>query len=80
MTSVDFRPDRSTAMYSGRSFGRQAISTSDITWLTIAADSLTAGEFSWPVKCSGTRMWIGWSSATRWKSMCSTCCLYGCIW
>ena len=36
--------DRSTVMNSGRSFGRQEMSSSVSTWLTIAPDTFTAGE------------------------------------
>ena len=40
------RRTRSTSMNSGRSFGRQAMSSSFVTWLTIAPETLTAGETS----------------------------------
>ena len=36
--------DRSTSMNSGRSFGRQVMSSSVSTWLTIAPETFTAGE------------------------------------
>jgi hypothetical protein len=67
-------------MNSGRSFGRQAMSTSCSTWPMIAADVFTAGEFSWPTKCSGTRTCTGLSAEMRWKSTCITSGRYGCIW
>src|SRR6476646_8674049 len=44
-------PDRSTSTNSGKSFGRQLMSSSDATWLMIPADSLTAGEISALTKC-----------------------------
>ena len=65
-------------MKPGRSAGRQVISTSFITWPMMPPESFTAGEISWLTKRSGTRMVIFSSAATRWKSMWSTCGLYGC--
>ena len=71
--------DRSTVMNSGRSFGRQEMSSSVSTWLTIAPDTFTAGEFSPLAKCSGTFMWILRFSSMRWKSTCRISFLNGCI-
>ena len=67
--------DRSTSRYSGRSAGKQRTSISFIAWDTSAPESFTAGETSAPTKWNGTFMWIFWSAATRWKSMCCTCTL-----
>ena len=44
-----FRPDRSTSMNSGRSAGRQEMSSSVITWLTRQCSSLTASDSSAPM-------------------------------
>ena len=67
-------------MNSGRSFGRQAMSSLvDDVADDRAADALTAGDTSAFTKCSGTFMWIFLFASTRWKSMCRTCWRYGCI-
>ena len=41
---------------------------------------LTAGLFSPPKKCSGTRIVTLLFGSMRWKSACRTWFLYGCIW
>ena len=66
-------------MNSGRSLGRHEMSTSVVTWLTIAPLSFTAGEISPLMKCSGTFMWILRFSSTRWKSTCRISLRNGCI-
>src|SRR5882672_7544019 len=71
--------DRSTWTNSGRSAGRQRISMSFRTWVMRPPCSLIAGDFSALTKCSGTLMWIFWSAATRWKSMCCTSAFHGCM-
>ena len=68
---ADRRLPRSTSTNSGRSFGRQVISSSFITWLTTPPWSFTPGEISALTKCSGTFMWIFLFVSTRWKSTCS---------
>src|SRR6185295_3616702 len=73
------RLPRSTSMNSGRSPGRQAMSSSFSTWLTTPPCSFTPGDFSALTKCSGTFMWIFLSLETRWKSMCCTCGFHGCM-
>ena len=55
------------------------MSSSVSTWLTIAPETLTAGEISPLTKCSGTFMWILRFSSTRWKSTCRISFLNGCI-
>ena len=55
------------------------MSSSVTTWLTIAPDTFTAGEFSPFAKCSGTFMWILRFSSMRWKSTCRISFLNGCI-
>ena len=78
MADVERRAGR-PSMNSGRSFGRHEMSSSVITWLTIAPDTFTAGEISPLTKCSGTFMWILRFSSTRWKSTCRISFLNGCI-
>src|SRR5690606_32589469 len=72
--------DRSTSTNSGRSFGRHSTSISLMVCEIMQPPSLTAGQASSPTKCSGTFRCIFSPAATRWKSMCSTCCLNGCHW
>ena len=72
--------DKSTEMNSGKSFGKQLTSMELRAWLTKPLLTLTAGLFSAPKKCNGTLMVTGSFSLMRWKSMCMTCGLYGCIW
>src|SRR5258706_4204723 len=50
------RSFRSTSMNSGRSFGRQAISSSFRTWETMPLEILTPGAMSALMKCRGTFM------------------------
>ena len=56
------------------------MASSVITWLTVHESSLTAGDTSSPTKCKGTFLVILVVLSTRWKSVCRTCGLYGCIW
>ena len=67
-------------MNSGSFCARHSISISVITWLTRHLSVLTAGEFSSPVKCSGTFLRSRVVSSTRWKSTCSTSGFQACIW
>ena len=67
-------------MNSGRSFGRQLMSSSVAMWLMMAPASFTAGDSSALTKCSGTFMWIFLFSSMRWKSTCRISFLNGCIW
>ncbi len=55
------------------------MSSSVMTWLTIAPESFTAGETSPLTKCSGTFMWIFLFSSMRWKSTCRISLRNGCI-
>src|SRR5258706_95882 len=73
------RPSRLTSTNSGRSAGKQTMSSSFRTWLTTPPCSFTPGDFSALTKCSGTFMWIFLSLETRWKSMCCTSGLNGCM-
>ena len=67
------RLPRSTRMNSGRSSGKQVMSSSFSTWLTTPPWSFTPGDFSAFAKCSGTFMCSFLSFITRWKSTCCTC-------
>jgi hypothetical protein len=61
-----------------RQIFRQTRDESSVTtWLAIAPDTFTAGEFSPLAKCSGTFMWILRFSSMRWKSTCRISFLNG---
>ena len=66
-------------MNSGRSSGKQVMSSSFSTWFTTPPCSFTPGDTSAFTKCSGTFMWIFLSLDTRWKSTCCTWALNGCM-
>src|SRR5450830_62203 len=74
------RADRSTVTNSGRSLGKQEMSSSVSTWLMMAEACLTAGDTSALTKCRGTLTWIFCEASTRWKSTCNTSCLYAWTW